>query len=155
MKAILAVDDKMGIGKDGTIPWKFNEDMQYFKSMTIGDKLFCGRKTYESLNGNLPDRKLVVISRSLGSDHEGDIEIRDIISWREMFDKSNWLIGGAVLFNGVAQMELIDQLFLSRIKGDYECDTFIEVPSYLKLASVLTLSENVKVEKWIKNIPEQ
>lgn len=150
MKVIMAVDEKMGIGKDGTIPWKFKEDLQFFKFMTVGCKLFTGRKTFESMGDPLPDRKTIVISRTLDSNYEADVEVRDMISWREMFNSDSWLIGGAKLFNGVSELGYVSQLFLSRIKGEYDCDTFIEVPEYLRLSAKIVLSENVTVEKWIK-----
>jgi dihydrofolate reductase len=56
------------MGRDGTLPWHYSEDLKHFKRMTKGHAVLMGRKTFESLlrelGGPLPGRTNVVISRS-------------------------------------------------------------------------------------------
>ncbi len=90
---IVAVDSQDGIGKDGKIPWKCTEDMQFFRRKTLGLKsekgekvaknkqaepkpdtaynaMIFGRKTFESITpittgAILPGRIKIVISASM------------------------------------------------------------------------------------------
>lgn len=144
MKAILAVDESMGIGKDGKIPWKLKEDMKFFKFLTIGSAVVMGRKTYEDC-GILPHRTNIIVSSSL----------KETSSIYKNLEACCWdytdafIIGGAKLLESAFKKHMVDQLFLSRIKGTYDCDTFINLPTDMLKVSELKLSENVIVEKWI------
>ena len=56
------------IGKDGDLLWHLPEDLKRFKALTTGHTIIMGRRTYASLpKGALPNRRNVVISRSLRS----------------------------------------------------------------------------------------
>lgn len=67
MKAIVAVDEKWGIGKDGQLLARLPGDLKYFKEKTIGQTIIMGRKTLESLPGGkaLPNRTTCVLSRDM------------------------------------------------------------------------------------------
>lgn len=52
------------IGKDGGIPWKFPEDLRWFRMHTMGTALVLGRKTFDSIGRALPGRDNIVISRT-------------------------------------------------------------------------------------------
>ena len=65
-KMIVAIDEKNGIGKKGTIPWYIPEDLKYFSRLTKGNgnnAVIMGRKTYESIGKALPKRKNLVLTR--------------------------------------------------------------------------------------------
>ncbi len=49
MEAILATDILGGISKNGIIPWKSKEDMNFFYNKTVNNVVVMGRKTYYSL----------------------------------------------------------------------------------------------------------
>lgn len=78
--AILAADEKGGIGKDGQLPWRLSADMKYFKDLTskpsgkaaveAGRKnvVVMGRRTWESIPARfrpLPGRLNVILSTTL------------------------------------------------------------------------------------------
>jgi dihydrofolate reductase len=54
------------IGRDGKLPWHLPEDLKHFKRVTMGHPVVMGRKTWESLNGPLPGRENIVITRQAG-----------------------------------------------------------------------------------------
>ena len=71
---IVATDNVSGIGyydknkNKYTIPWKNSEDMLFFKNLTTGDKenaVIMGRNTYLSIGKELPNRKNIIISKTL------------------------------------------------------------------------------------------
>lgn len=131
---ILAIDEKGGIGKDGGIPWKSPEDMKYFKETTQGHAVVMGRKTYESLPPRtrpLPDRLNIVLSHSVG-EGEGFITQWNLFdaletAIRQGHEKS-FIIGGASVYNEVLKEPRdINEIHLTLVKGDYNCDTRIHV----------------------------
>jgi dihydrofolate reductase len=65
---IAAVAENGVIGTDGGMPWHYPADLARFKETTTGHPVVLGRRTYESiaarLNGPLPDRTNVVLTRS-------------------------------------------------------------------------------------------
>jgi dihydrofolate reductase len=126
MKAIFACDDKGGIGKDGKMPWpKCSVDLQRFKSLTVNGIVVMGRGTWEAgdMPTPLPKRRNVVISST-----EMDLPY-DVIRFNDTSMLSSlptaWIIGGAKLINSL--LDDIDEIFITRFPGDYDCDTFIDL----------------------------
>lgn len=131
-KMILCVDDKHGIGKDGSIPWHSTEDFKHFKAETVGQKVLMGYKTWESLPRKpLPDRlNIVVTSRTVSDDiinkHKDVIFIhKNSLSEFLRYNDGIMVIGGASIYE--AALPYIDEVILSQISGDYDCDTFFDI----------------------------
>jgi dihydrofolate reductase len=61
---IVAMTPRGIIGKDGTIPWRYPEDLKRFKRLTTGHAIIMGRKTFDSIGKALPGRANIVVSRS-------------------------------------------------------------------------------------------
>ena len=60
---IWAQDTNNAIGRDGTLPWHFSEDLQNFKALTLNSTIVMGRKTWDSLKIKpLPKRRNIVLS---------------------------------------------------------------------------------------------
>lgn len=71
ISAIVAADEKWGIGKDGKLLVSIPEDLKRFKAITKHNVVVMGRKTWESLpNKPLPDRVNLVITNSYRQDKE-------------------------------------------------------------------------------------
>jgi dihydrofolate reductase len=140
--AILALDDRNGIGKNGKLPWPHNSaDMKWFRENTNGGVVVMGRKTWVSLGGKkLPGRINVVVSNNKfphpdqgGPDHvlEGDLGSALKLLLPELYpDRKIWIIGGANLYEQA--LRYCDSIYLTHIKGDYACDTFVAIDEYLR-----------------------
>lgn len=50
------------IGGDNRLLWRLPNDLQYFKSVTMGKPIVMGRKTYESIGRLLPGRRNIVLT---------------------------------------------------------------------------------------------
>lgn len=131
---IVACDQEKGIGKNNTMPWRNSNDMRFFQETTIGagnNAILMGRNTYESIPNNkipLHSRKNIVISSKM-TESEKDIAIfRDIdyaIKYCEETKIDNlWIIGGGSIYDHFMNHPKLDRIFVSNIKGDYECDVF-------------------------------
>lgn len=64
MNIIVAVDECWGIGKNNDLLFHIPEDMKFFRSMTVGKNVVCGKNTLLSFPGGkpLPDRKHFVLT---------------------------------------------------------------------------------------------
>ena len=77
---IWAQDTNNAIGRDGTLPWHFSQDLKNFKKLTTGYTIIMGRKTWDSLPFKpLPSRRNIVISSKNRDDVESYTSIDQCI----------------------------------------------------------------------------
>ena len=129
IKAIMAVDEKGGISKGQSMPWPKNSiDLKWFKENTINNIVVMGRKTWEDpfMPTPLKSRINVLITNKNKELIEGanvNNEIQNIQS--EYINKDIFIIGGSEIIN--LTFNLIEQFYLTRIYGNYNCEKFIDV----------------------------
>ena len=156
IRAILACDDEWGIGKDGDLPWPHNPaDLKWFKECTTGGVVAMGKSTWDSLPTKpLPNRNNVIVTSS-EMDKSGpyhfltfDQAPSHLKSMAKLQDV--WVIGGAQLVNGL--LSHIDEIWLSRIKGTYNCDVFLPRELIETTYSLYSSQRegDVYVDKWRK-----
>lgn len=131
IRAILACDNQGGIGKANTLPWPHNRrDLEHFKKLTEGNTVVMGRGTWES-NGMprpLPKRHNIVVTSNANYTAKGaDVIHHNVLDHLTTLSKSNtvFLIGGAGLIN--QYMNYIQIFHLTKIAGNFDCDTFIDL----------------------------
>lgn len=160
ISAILAVDDFFGIGKNNFIPWDSKEDLQFFKSKTINNIVIMGSTTWNGLpytvKSSLVDNRFcIVLSSNQNNIHDifyHNFLITDNINnalnyAQSMFPfKHIFFIGGATLFKHVFDLNILDDIFITSITGNYNCDTF--VPFF---ASIFNNPKWLLVEKYNLN----
>ena len=151
---ILACDNKNGVGKNNKLPWNFSDDLKYFKKLTeFSDdfnKKSCvimGRKTWESIPNNyLKNRINVVISRNKEIQKNEKIIFFDSLKFAINYTKENytnvWIIGGSEIYNQSFNYYLVDNIYLTQIDGDFNCDRFVELPKYKLISQHKTFSTN-------------
>ena len=151
MKAIIAVEKNGGIGLNGYLPWKVNEDMQYFKKMTTGGTVIMGNRTWKSLPSKLKDRVNIVICSD--AEHVIDREVICItnhvdftIGYIALMDKKSWVIGGMTTLK--SSIKYIDEIHLSRIDEEFLCNEYFDVSILdgFVCESTVQLSDKVTVE---------
>jgi len=129
MKAILAVSQSGGIGFEGGMPWPHDkDDLARFKKLTLNQTVLMGRGTWEAdgMPKPLPNRQNIVVS-SKDILLPDDVIRLDNINYKTLVEdlKVQWVIGGAGLFNSL--LDMIDEIHLSHLHKDYECDKFIDL----------------------------
>ncbi len=102
IKAIVAVCDDWGIGRDGDMVVSNRADMRHFVSKTRGCPVIMGRKTLESFPGGRPlkDRRNIVLTRDGSFEREG-VEV--VHSVEEALaavadEEVAWVIGGGAVY---------------------------------------------------------
>lgn len=140
---IVAVDNKNGIGKENKIPWHISEDIKRFKKLTTGHTVIMGRKTLESIvdyiGKPLPERINIVVTSNPNLANEGVIvagSLEDAFNKAKKTEKDEiFVIGGAHVFQEVIDMGIADRLYLTKVEGDFDCDTFF--PDYSDFKRVI------------------
>ena len=132
MEAIVAVDEKFGISKNGAIPWKNKEDMKFFKSKTIGNIVVMGSNTLLSLpksnplggrfNIVLTNNKEKYIEKYLNFDNIVFYNYDEFMDYFENVetDKTIYVIGGKQIYDLLSPY--CGSVWMSTIRGDYDCD---------------------------------
>ena len=60
---IVATDNKNGIGKNNSLPWKLSNDFRHFRHLTLHSYIIMGHNTWNSLPKKpLPNRTNIIIS---------------------------------------------------------------------------------------------
>src|SRR3989344_8866057 len=66
--AVVAIGKNRELGKNGKLLWHIPDDLKRFKRLTLGHPLIMGRKTFESIVGNvggpLSGRTNIVLTRN-------------------------------------------------------------------------------------------
>uniref|UniRef100_UPI00093DED75 dihydrofolate reductase n=1 Tax=Parasporobacterium paucivorans TaxID=115544 RepID=UPI00093DED75 len=128
MEIIVAVDRNWGIGKKGDLLVKIPDDIQYFKSVTTGNVVVMGRRTFESLPNRkpLPDRVNIIVTKNTDYKVEGATVVHSVEEALEEVkkypDKKIYNIGGGRLFN--AMLEYCNVAYVTYIDYAYDADTY-------------------------------
>jgi len=131
--AIVAMDDGRLIGTHGALPWHVPEDLAHFRSLTSGQVVVMGRKTWDSLPAKfkpLPGRTNIVISRSgaslelpqgvlMAQSPEEAIALAQSVAG----EKKIWIIGGAEIYR--LTLPLCEEVYLTRIHGSHQGDAWL------------------------------
>jgi dihydrofolate reductase len=124
---IAAHDPNLVIGKNGTLPWHYSEDLKFFKKTTMGYPIIMGRGVFEELNEKpLPGRENVILSRSKKYGHVPTFSsIEEALEYLQNHEIV-FIIGGGQVY--IASMDIADELVITEIKKEYNGDTFF--PEY-------------------------
>ncbi len=64
--SVAAVAENGVIGNDGEVPWPhLSADVEQYRERVAGSPVILGRKTFESMRGDLPGSRQIVVSRSV------------------------------------------------------------------------------------------
>ena len=147
---IVAIEENHGIGKNNTLPWNFRKDMKYFSNITKGNNhnaVIMGRNTYESIGKILPKRYNIILSKSIQISMENTSvfhTIDDSLAFcKEKDFEEVWIIGGETIYRQFLDLQLIDNIYITKIRKYYQCDTFFpEISDKFKLISSSSMTEN-------------
>lgn len=126
---IVAIADNLAIGRNNQLLWHISEDLKYFKSITTGKTVIMGRKTFESIGKPLPNRRNIIISRSMQGVEGIEIypSIEKALSASQNEDV--FIIGGGEIYRQT--LPLADKLYLTLVHTTIEdADTFFPKINY-------------------------
>lgn len=124
---IAAHDPNLVIGRNGSLPWHYKEDLKFFKQTTMGHILLMGRVVFEELNEKpLPGREAVVLSKSKSYEHVPTFNtiVKALHYLKD--EETVFVIGGGEIYRQT--LGLADELIITEIHQIHEGDTFF--PEY-------------------------
>lgn len=120
---VVAVSTNNAIGQNNRLLWHLPADLKHFKTLTTGHTVFMGRKTYESIGKPLPNRRNIVISKSLkeikGCEVSRSLEEALLLPGK---NEEVMVIGGAAIYN--LALPIAYRIYLTRVHQEFEADTF-------------------------------
>jgi dihydrofolate reductase len=138
--ALIAAAARNGvIGRNNKLPWHLPQDLQYFKSVTLGKPVIMGRKTYESIGRPLPGRENIVVTRQsdwrpptgmirAGSLHEALDAARLVLLAKGKAESEIMVMGGGEVYRN--SLPLARRVYLTRVDLDPEGDAYFpELPA--------------------------
>lgn len=124
MKAIVAVDEHWGIGRNGKLLCPLSADLRRFKVLTMGHPVILGRKTLSTFPGghSLPGRRNLILSRDSAFQAAG----AEIFCSREALlaaaPDDSIVIGGESVYRML--LDVCDTVWVTRIFGAFEADSW-------------------------------
>ena len=121
---VVAIADGGVIGSGGGLPWRIPEDLQHFKSVTMGHAIIMGRKTHASIGRALAGRRNIVVSRTADrfDGCEKATSLEEAIALARATDDEPRIIGGATIYD--AALALATRIYLTEIHRKVEGDAF-------------------------------
>ena len=98
---IVAVGRNLEIGANNDLLWRFREDLQNFRDVTMGHYVVMGLNTYRSMPPSLEGRKYIVISESKVDDEAvmtfGDLDA--FLDFARGTGETIFVIGGGMIYS--------------------------------------------------------
>ena len=128
IRAIVAVDEKWGIGKKNGLLFDLPLDMRFFRETTSGKTVCMGYNTLLSFpNGKpLKNRKNIVICPE-GVEGDGFIAVHSMPEMLETIGKEDgdvYVIGGAYFYKSM--LPYCDEILVTKVKADGNAEVFFE-----------------------------
>lgn len=160
---IAACDINGGISKEGKMPWNIKEDMEHFRKMTTGPNkaVLMGSKTFYSIGNILKGRLNIVLTRknTIGNKNIYYVNSLDSLFYNrhinnddnniiDICHKNNieflYVIGGKNVYNQFIKNKFFDEIYLTKIYKNYNCDLFIDWHSEIEKFTILESEKNIE-----------
>lgn len=148
ISAAFAIDNVGGMGWKGGMPWPHNkDDMKWFKSLTQGQIVVMGKRTWDSTDmpTPLPGRQNVVFTNNFFECDDIEQIRGDVCEALKSISQQNkkqkvFVIGGPNLL--LQSKPVLDKVYLTRIPGEYFNDVRIDIDDFL---SGMTLTNTINL----------
>ncbi|MDX9705222.1 MAG: dihydrofolate reductase [Weeksellaceae bacterium] len=122
---VVAKSDNQVIGRDNQLIWKLSSDLKRFKQLTSGHPIIMGRKTFESIEKALPNRRNIVITKNKNWNSEG-IEVvhslEEALKKAKSLDSTIFIIGGGTIYE--QSISLADAIEVTEVHAVFEGDAY-------------------------------
>lgn len=122
---IAAAGENNELGKDNGLVWHLPADFKRFKQLTTGHNIIMGRRTFDSFDKLLPNRKHIVITRNKDYKKEGAVVVHSMEEALKLCkeDAEPFIIGGGEIYT--MGLPFADKIELTRVHGTFnDADTF-------------------------------
>ena len=111
--------------KDNNIPFNCPSDLVFFKTLSYGKKIVCGRKTFETLPEKVQERVGAIFTTNKNYRCDKAI-LHDLVSFVDycdsvLEDQDVLIIGGEQIYN--LTFNRVDEIYLTSVKEEEEIAT--------------------------------
>lgn len=129
MKAIVAVDEKWGIGKKNSLLFNLPEDMKYFREQTLGKVVVMGSNTLKSFpNGKPLKNRTNIVLFPEGEPREDCVVVKSLDELKETlknYPKDDvFVIGGAMFYR--TMLPYCSEVLVTKVSADGGAEVFYE-----------------------------
>jgi dihydrofolate reductase len=121
---IAAVARNGVIGKANALPWRIDDDMRFFLSMTTGHFVITGRRNFDAMGKALPNRFNIVVTRDAGFAAPNVVRCHSIERALALSEQGGeteaFVIGGAQIY--AAALPYVHTMYLTRVLADIPGD---------------------------------
>ena len=111
---IVAVAKGGAIGKEGKMPWKIPGEQRQFKELTTGHVVIMGRRSYEEIGHPLPNRTIIVVSKTKVFSGENLYTVKSLQEAIERAGQEEiFIAGGAEIFQEA--LPLADKIYMTYV----------------------------------------
>lgn len=119
---IVARSSNNVIGNNNELIWHLPSDLKRFKQLTTNNSIIMGRKTYESIGKNLPNRKNIILTKS--NYNFPSVKVNNIEdSIKEANIGNIFVIGGSQIYKQFIDKNLIDRIYMTQIHSEFKGDS--------------------------------
>ena len=129
IRAIVAVDEKWGIGKNNDLLFHLPADMKFFRETTLGKVVIMGSNTLKSFPGGKPLPKRTNVVLYPGGEKRDDCvivgsldEMRDALG--EYKSEDIFVIGGAMFYR--TMLPYCGEAYITKVDADGDAAVFFE-----------------------------
>ena len=124
---IVAVAKGGAIGKEGKMPWKIPGEQRQFKELTTGHVVIMGRRSYEEIGHPLPNRTIIVVSKTKVFSGENLYTVKSLQEAIERAGQEEiFIAGGAEIFQEA--LPLADKIYMTYVDMEVpDADRFFPI----------------------------
>ena len=129
MKAIVAVDEKWGIGKKNGLLFELPADMKYFREHTLNKVVVMGSNTLKSFPGGKPLKNRINVVLYPNGEKRDDCVVVDnlaeLAAELKKYDENDvFIIGGAMFYK--TMLPYCDTAYITKVRADGQAQVFFE-----------------------------
>ena len=129
MKAIVAVDQKWGIGKKNGLLFELPLDMAFFRKTTLNKVVVMGSNTLKSFpNGNPLKNRINIVLFPGGEKRDDCIVVDDMEQLKKQLKQYNtediFVIGGAMFYR--TMLPYCSEVLVTKVDADGKAEVFYE-----------------------------
>ncbi len=128
MKAIVAVDEKWGIGKENDLLFSLPADMKFFRQTTLNKIVVMGSKTLKSFPNGAPLKNRTNIVLSTTIERDDCVVAKSVDALLETLKNyptdDIYVIGGAMLYKTL--LPYCEQALVTKVEADGGAEVFFE-----------------------------
>ncbi|MBE5756534.1 MAG: dihydrofolate reductase [Clostridia bacterium] len=151
MKAIVAVDEKWGIGKNNDLLFNIPEDMAFFRRTTLDKVIVMGSNTLKSFPNGNPLKKRVNIVLYPGGEKRDDCTIVESleelsVELKKYNTEDIYIVGGAMFYR--TMLPYCEEILVTKVLADGNAEVFFENLDKLDNFEMVFEGETIKTENY-------